>query len=272
MSIKFLANTSVSGKVYLTGTVVRFAAADEGNQVNLGNAVYWPAVAGVTPATTALVQSGIPFILPSTGTMGASGALSGITAIPVAYPDCYMYFPATAFAAASAAGWYYTVMSSTTAGTVYANTYSNGTPTIPTNVVAIVGAGSSYTQVTTLIAGPQFPMTAGQMGPNGILHVTYTEANNNSAGAKTFSTVLGATSVVANTATTTIGKSTTQRVYNAGKAAKQWTVADTTTGAVATASSTEDTATALTVSLSLQVAVATDTVQFSAYSISLLPS
>lgn len=272
MTIKFLANTSVNSKVYRTGDVVRFAAADEGAQVLAGTAIYFPAAATVTPATTALVQSGIPFIVPGNGTMAASGGLTLGTAVPATYPDCYMYFPSTTFAAASLAGWYYTIMSSTTVGVVYGNTYTSGTPTIPVNPVAIVGAGSSYTQVTTLIAGPQYPMTAGLMGPNGILHITYTEANNNSAGVKTFSTVLGATSVVSNTATTAVGKSQTQRIYNGGKAAKQWSVIDITTGVVPTASSTEDTATALTIALSLQVAVATDTVQYSAYSIALLPS
>lgn len=81
--------------------------------------------------------------------MGANGALSAIATLTAVYPNCYLYFPAGKAFSGSAAGWYYAVMSSGTAGTVYNNTYTTGTPTIPASPTAIADAGpGAYTQTS----------------------------------------------------------------------------------------------------------------------------
>ena len=273
MAIRFILNTTISGHTYLAGEVYSFAASDEGNQVMLGNAVYNNQTSLAT-GPVVLVQSAIPFVMPSSGTMGASGALSAITSLPAVYPDAYMWFPTGALdGASSLAAWYYTQMATVSSGTVYAQTYASGTPTVPLNKVAVSGAGASYTTVTgTAVTGPNYTMAAGQMGPNGQIDIYYTEANNNSAGAKVAITLLNTTALVSNSATTTVGKAVGQSVCNAGKAAKQWTVPDISQGATAVVSSTVDTSTAQLIGLQLQLAVPTDTVQLNAYSIVLWPA
>ena len=118
-----------------------------------------------------LAQCAIPMVLQSSGTMGNNGALSGITALPQAYSSCYMYFPANAIAAGSAAGLYYTVMSSTTAGQVFANQYTFGIPQIPANPTPIIATGPGAYVQTTAAAITVFSMTVpgGLLGPNGVV-------------------------------------------------------------------------------------------------------
>lgn len=78
------------------------------------------------------MRSTIPFILPSSGSVGNNGALTLSVALDRIYPRSYMYFPTGALFSGSAAGWYWAVMSSTTVGVVYNNIYSSGYPSIPT--------------------------------------------------------------------------------------------------------------------------------------------
>src|ERR1700693_852831 len=91
-----------------------------------------------------VIQNAIPMILPSSGTIGNNGALSALTALPTIYANAYLYFPAGAIVAGSLAGLYYCIMSSTTAGTIYNNTYDTTLgvmPTIPANPVPFVTPG-----------------------------------------------------------------------------------------------------------------------------------
>lgn len=78
------------------------------------------------------MKSAVPFILPSNGSVGNNGALTLGVALDRVYPRCYMYFPTGAIFSGSAAGWYWVVMSSTTVGVIYNNTYTSGYPRIPT--------------------------------------------------------------------------------------------------------------------------------------------
>lgn len=115
-------------------------------------------------------QSGIPVMLQSSGTIGDNGALSAITALPITFPSCYMYFPAGAIAAGSAAGLYYVVMSSTSAGTIYNNTYSQGMPAVPQKLIPFITTGpGAYVQATTEITLRSVTVPGGSMGPNGRL-------------------------------------------------------------------------------------------------------
>jgi hypothetical protein len=136
-----------------------------------------------------LISTGIPFVLPSSGTMGNNGALTVTTAVPRQYPSAYVYLPANAISAGSAAGWYYAVFSSTAAATLYNNTYTSGTPVIPASPTAFVTTGSgAYVQtIASNITGLSIPIPAGTLGVTGSLAMEIHQTNNNSATAKTIS-------------------------------------------------------------------------------------
>jgi hypothetical protein len=132
-----------------------------------------------TSTPSVLGQSHIPFILISSATIGNNGALTAATALPVTYPSAYAYFPAGAIAASgagSAAGWYYMVFSSATAGTIYNNTYTSGTPTIPASPTAFVTTGpGGFTQTTgSFITGYSLTIPGYTIGPNGSVRAMQT--------------------------------------------------------------------------------------------------
>ena len=60
-----------------------------------------------TPVVSIGYQSGLPIIMPSSGSIGTNGALTLNTALPQIYANCYMYFPVGAVFAGSAAGLYF---------------------------------------------------------------------------------------------------------------------------------------------------------------------
>ena len=117
-----------------------------------------------------LLQSGVPMILgPSGNITSTAGAFTLAAALPQAFTTgCYLYFPTGALYAASPYGLYYCVMSSASAGTVYANTYSGGQPVVPSSPTVLTTVVGSYTQTTganvTLISTT---LPANIMGPNG---------------------------------------------------------------------------------------------------------
>ncbi|MBV8060592.1 MAG: hypothetical protein JO253_03590 [Alphaproteobacteria bacterium] len=95
------------------------------------------------------------------------------TALPATYANCFMYFAANVIASGVAAGMYYVVMSSTTAGTIYNNTLSTGQPEIPASPTAFSTTGpGAYTQSTssntTLLT---VTVPGGSMGVNGEVRV-----------------------------------------------------------------------------------------------------
>jgi|HubBroStandDraft_2_1064218.scaffolds.fasta_scaffold00132_9 hypothetical protein len=131
-------------------------------------------------------QSHIPFVLVSSGTMGNNGALSGLTAVAIAYPNAYVWMPAGAISSGSLAGWYYATFSTTQAATVFNNTYTSGTPTIPGSPTAFVTTGpGAYTQTTgSNIAAYTLAIAGNAIGVNGTVLLSGLRTNNNSAGAK----------------------------------------------------------------------------------------
>lgn len=138
-----------------------------------------------------LAQSAIPMIVPSSGTMGANGALTGLTALGYGtFPrPCFMYFPAGKVYSGSLAGMYYAVLTSATTATVYNNKYTSGLPhlSIPGSPTAVVDAGpGAYTQTTAAqIVLSAITVPGGSMGPNGRIHVTADWIANNNANPKT---------------------------------------------------------------------------------------
>ncbi len=110
-----------------------------------------------------------PFIIVSSGSMGNNGALTVTTALPWTPIRSYVYLPANAISAGSAAGWYYAVFSSTTAATVYNNVYDPASgiePVVPTSPTAFATTGpGAYTQdVAAGHQGPTYIMPANTLG------------------------------------------------------------------------------------------------------------
>lgn len=153
-----------------------------------------------------LAKLRVPMILPSSGTIGANGALTLTTALHISYTSgCYMYFPAGACFSGSAAGFYYVIMSSTTLGTVYNNMYTTGIPNVISAPVAIVDAGpGAYTQTTggqrTFLS---ITLPGGILGNYGGVEIDQIHSVSNSANVKTIFSRLMPATFYSNTPTTT---------------------------------------------------------------------
>jgi hypothetical protein len=134
-------------------------------------------------AVSVIEQSALPMILVSSGTMGNNGALSGVSAVQSIFAHAYVYLPANAIVSGSAAGLYYAVFSSTTAATVYNNTYTSGTPAIPASPTAFATTGpGAFTQSTGEITLLSVTVPGNTMGLNGQLRVGTTFAYGPSSG------------------------------------------------------------------------------------------
>lgn len=131
-----------------------------------------------------VVRSTIPFFRTPTGTMGNNGAYTSGTAYAKVLAKCYLYFAANQIAAGVAAGWYYAEGSSTTAFTVFNNTYTSGTPTFPASKTAFVttGTGAITGDITEQAILLNIP--ANQLGPSGGFRLTAKFSHNNTAGTK----------------------------------------------------------------------------------------
>lgn len=191
MSIRLLQSIFIAGVLSpVDGSTLSLSAALEADLVNQGKAA-WVVAPELTASELAhagaharmrqpngvpiiLAQSAIPMILPSSGTMGANGALTGLTALPyTAFPQpCFMYFPAGKVFSGSPAGMYYASITAATTATVYNNRYSSGRPqnAIPGTPTPVVDAGpGAYTQSTSEIALLSLTVPGGIMGESGSL-------------------------------------------------------------------------------------------------------
>lgn len=219
-----------------------------------------------------IAQWGIPLILPSSGTLSAAGALSGITALANIYANCFMFFPANAVATVSAAGMYFVQMSSTTAGTVFQNTFTSGAPSVPATAALIpCTTASNYTSATatnqTLVT---IAVPANALGPNGKFKVTGLLSNNNSANSKTMQINFGALSVSTASNTTNLGSPFSHEIFNRGVTNAQVSSSSTGMGPTAAAPTVaaNDTTAAVSFTVQLQlVTAATDTCQLDYMSI-----
>src|SRR6478735_660988 len=123
------------------------------------------------PFPRSLFRCAVPFIMPTSGSMANNGVLTLSVALPVAVANGYIYLPANAIVAGSAAGWYYATFSTTTAGVVFNNVYTpatDGVPVVPASPTAFVTTGpGAFTAVVTAQDGPTFTLPADTMGPNG---------------------------------------------------------------------------------------------------------
>src|SRR5690242_937018 len=117
-----------------------------------------------------LSHSAIPFISAPTGTMANNGAVTFGTALPIAYSGgAWIYYPAGAVAAGvpAAASWLWTVMSSTTVGTVYNSTYTSGAVALGTTTAFVTTGPGAFVGDTAEEFGPQITLPANSLGANG---------------------------------------------------------------------------------------------------------
>lgn len=216
------------------------------------------------PSRQTLVQSRIPMVLPSSGSVGNNGALTLTTALDQAYTDAYFYMPAGAIAAASVAGYYYGQMSDASTVTLYNNAYAGGTPTIPVSPVAFVTTGpGAYTQtVATLINACKITLPGGTLGPNDEIQSHGVVSYNNSGGVKTVSLTYGAYSYGVIGPSTTLVQSFQAGFANTGKLTRQGITGNTamSLGTTATGflSGSIDSTTNQVVAVGLKLAVVTD--------------
>lgn len=217
-----------------------------------------------TPNRVVLGQSRVPMILPSSGSMANNGALTLTTALDQAYPSAYFYMPAGAIVTASAAGFYYGTMSSTTAVTLFNNPYVSGSPTIPGSPTAFATTGpGAYTQTTGsgLIAS-QINLAASTLGAYDEVQIHGIISYNNSAGAKSLLATYGAFTYGTIAPTTTVVTSFQGGFANAGSLSRQTQTANTTmqltTGASAPLNGAINSAAAQSLFIKLQLATATD--------------
>lgn len=277
MTIRF--TTSIDG--YANGSLVTtLDAAREAAYVAAGQAKYdspklQAPLGAIAAAVRLLGQAGIPCIIPPNGTVATNGTITVGTALPLTYPQAWVYLPAGAVVG-GAAGWYYTAFSSTTVGQVYtAYKATMDTPHIPTTLTAAVGSNSAYTTlVATDVVLGSVSIPAGTLGRNGAVEYCGFFSYNSTAGAKVSKVLFGGGTVVSSSATTTTGITVRKRVQNRA-ANSQVIQASLETGATVSVAPTLlaiDTTADVVAAFAGQVAVATDYLILEAWSIQALPA
>lgn len=236
-----------------------------------GQVQYFPRLLG---------QGGIPVAVANTGSLNTTGAITLGTALPRIYPAIWLYLPASAVVGDATGGLYYCVMSSTTLGQVYAGKVGvlNGVgavtfqPTVPATLVAATTTNGAYTGSTTETYLINVALPAGCLGVNGSVRVTVNETTNNSAGAKTVKTYLGASQVgQSGSYTTSTGGTQEIQIRNAGTQAfnSSQVVGGTATGAAVYTA--VDTSVTSFIAISGTIATATDNVIIEGYTIEVFP-
>lgn len=168
---------------------------------------------------TMLAHSAIPFIWLSSGSVSAAGAISGITALPRAYPRAYCLFPANILATVKAAGWYYCTFSTTTAGVAFLDTYTSGVPTIPAAPAAVTDGKGAFTGTTAETAGQVIAMPA--LTANDAFEFQFDIECGNTANAKSVKTRYGTTDFATSTVTSTPGARVWTEIANTGTTSTQ---------------------------------------------------
>lgn len=191
---------------------------------------------GATRLTTdrTLFQAGIAFgILPGDG--GSNGltftdAIGNFTLSAAVITDFYrafagggyLYFPAGT--AGSLDGWYFAVMSSDTAGRVYADKYvqGTGTPQIIASPTSLSGLTTGrITQSVSEITAFTFTIPGGSMGPNGRFISEYSRAAD-ATGTKTVRSRLAGSTLYSDSRTTSSVGEYTVKFRNIGSQNRQW--------------------------------------------------
>jgi hypothetical protein len=131
-------------------------------------------------AGSELYRITVPLIIAPTGSMGDNGVLTSGTVNPLVFLKTFTWFPTGAIFTASPAGWYYTVWTTTTAATVYQETWGGASvPTIPTTPTAwaVTGPGA-FTGPTTNASYALLPMPAASVRSMFEVRMKFHQTNN----------------------------------------------------------------------------------------------
>lgn len=210
-----------------------------------------------------LAQGAVPMGIANSGTIATNGTVTLGTALNTTYSGgIWLYFPSTAFASGSA-GFYWTVMSSTTVGVVYTSQTSN-TP--------VTGSNSAYTGDTTARTAVTVTVPGGAMGPNGSLRLSAGCQTNNSAGTKTVAALFGASQIIGTTGTTNVAFSINGITTNRNNQALQRTsVYSQLTPTSQGAYTAIDTTTSQSITIRITIAVATDVIVLENWIVEIIP-
>ena len=161
------------------------------------------------PSPQQIAAIGVPFcILPGDGSTtglqftGSAGAFTLSAAILTnawnALKGCWCYMPSGFGRSGYAAGWYWAVFSSDTAGVLYSDTYVSGRVTRDFSPTAFpVNLSGWLTQTTSEVTGPTgFTLRGGSMGPSGTLK-SHSRMMGNVTANKTYKMYLDSTPVAA---------------------------------------------------------------------------
>lgn len=226
-----------------------------------------------------ILQCGVPVGIAPSGTMAANGAVTLGTALNTTYSSgIWLYFASGAVYAGSSAGFFWTVMSSTTVGTVYDNTYVPGSTSfdIPASPTAISAAGpGAFTGVTTEITALSVTVPGGALGNHGQLHYSCfvggpNNANNKADVIRFDGTQAGGIGTFINN----LGRIERVEIRNMGQPDKQHSTNWVTAGSGGTSGIflSVDTASDAAFTQTLQLSVATDYLILQGAHILLLPS
>ncbi|OHE77781.1 MAG: hypothetical protein A3F67_08050 [Verrucomicrobia bacterium RIFCSPHIGHO2_12_FULL_41_10] len=160
----------------------------------------------------------IPVIVPNSSTVATNGNIT-VTALPATYSEgAWVYLPAGAVVS-GLAGLYWTVFSSTTAGSVKTNYVDPATtefvPYIPTGTITTaVGSNAAYTTTTaTDLPLVNITLLANSVSPGSAIKMFSRVTCPNAADAKTVTHLLGATSIGSQAFTTSTGGSLTTAAF-----------------------------------------------------------
>lgn len=220
--------------------------------------------------------SAISFLKASSGSVGNNCAITGMTALPRTISGgAYIYLPLNAIAAGSAAGWYWFVASSTTAGTCYNSTYSSGTPTRGTATAFSTTGPGAFTGATGAVTSVSIPIPANSLGRNGRLRATYGFSATSSGSNKIVASVFGSTTLLSTTTASGTSAMAQSYIMNRDATNVQSTggMASTTASGLGIANPTdgaEDTTAVKSVTFTLNAALATDNIILENYLIEIL--
>jgi hypothetical protein len=226
-------------------------------------------------------QYGIPLKLMACGssvgllpscTIGNAGAISVLaTALNATYaPGLYAYFSQGALNTTPGqpgytAGFYATVMSGVSAGTVYADMLDITNPVWPAVLTPLTGAVGigAYTQVTSKLNIFSKLITGGLLSDNAEVSLYYLMSVPNNTNAKTFSINLNNNAILNINRTVVVLESSSVRFANHGvdnrQIANRGNTPDNTSQTSGTFSTTQvDTSVDWTLTLALQLSIATD--------------
>jgi hypothetical protein len=165
-------------------------------------------------------QTATAAILPSSGTVATAGVVTLNVALGRIYAEgAWLYLPAGAVVG-GAAGLYWTVFSSTTVGqvtTTYVDptvSFASGIPTA--NLVNAVGSNSAYVTPTSIVPLINLPIPGTSISTTDKLNLSVASTNLNSAGAKTVTLALGASTIVTSANTTVTSSIISGSVINRG--------------------------------------------------------